>query len=296
MNKSFTLIEILVVIVVIGILSSFILFGMSSITDKANIAKSQAFLNSMDNSLLLSRVSEWKLDDSSGNDSWNGRTATLVNTPTLTLNCPQGSCYTFNGSNQYAWIADNDDYFNFGSQMSAFVWIKGGAQAGYKSYFSQYEYTLNKRSWWMGNSGSPYNKIQIMFSDNGTENSGHIKTYISSNAYLDNNWHLIGFTWSNGVFLMYVDGQSVSYTSTGTLTSSTFYNSDTNITIGCYMNNGSYWQYFNGQIDDVRLYNQPIPTSEIQQNYYSGLNNLIVKGELNNKEYGQRLQELVINN
>jgi prepilin-type N-terminal cleavage/methylation domain-containing protein len=44
MNKSFTLIEILVVIVVIGVLSAFILVGMSSITSSANIAKSQAFL------------------------------------------------------------------------------------------------------------------------------------------------------------------------------------------------------------------------------------------------------------
>jgi len=57
MNKSFTLIEILVVIVVIGILSAFVLVGMSSITSSANIAKVQAFINSMDNAIIRKSIS-----------------------------------------------------------------------------------------------------------------------------------------------------------------------------------------------------------------------------------------------
>jgi len=48
-EKSFTLIEILVVIVVTGILSSFVLVGMSSITNDARIAKVKAFANSVRN-------------------------------------------------------------------------------------------------------------------------------------------------------------------------------------------------------------------------------------------------------
>ncbi|MFA6374475.1 MAG: prepilin-type N-terminal cleavage/methylation domain-containing protein, partial [Candidatus Paceibacterota bacterium] len=39
MNKSFTLIEILVVIVIIGILSAFIIVSMAGVSDKATIAK-----------------------------------------------------------------------------------------------------------------------------------------------------------------------------------------------------------------------------------------------------------------
>ncbi len=88
MSKSFTLIEILVVIVVIGVLSAFILVGMSSISSKANIAKSQVFINSIDNSLLTSRVAYWKLDEGAGtttSDSWGvslGTLGTIPNNPT----------------------------------------------------------------------------------------------------------------------------------------------------------------------------------------------------------------------
>ena len=82
MSKSFTLIEILVVIVIIGILSAFIIVSMVGVSDKARIAKSQAFANSLRNSLLINLVSEWKLNDGSGttaSDSWSANTGTLTN-------------------------------------------------------------------------------------------------------------------------------------------------------------------------------------------------------------------------
>jgi len=74
MSNSFTLIEILVVIVIIGILSAFILVGMSSITNSANIAKGKAFADSTRNSLLGNLKAEIKLDEGTGQnigDSWN---------------------------------------------------------------------------------------------------------------------------------------------------------------------------------------------------------------------------------
>ena len=102
-KKSFTLIEILVVIVVIGILSAFILVGMSSISSKANIARSQAFANSLDNALLLSRTSQWKLDGNI-NDSWGINTGTWYGATggnNLAVNyrssseCVSGQCLDF---------------------------------------------------------------------------------------------------------------------------------------------------------------------------------------------------------
>jgi prepilin-type N-terminal cleavage/methylation domain-containing protein len=121
MNKSFTLIEILVVIVVIGALSAFILVGMSSITNSANIAKSQAFSNSLRNSLLLNLVSEWKLDGN-GNDSWGVNNGTLVGAthlPVLKTNsdCFSGSCYDFDGT---------EDYINVGSRANLTTDISNG--------------------------------------------------------------------------------------------------------------------------------------------------------------------------
>ena len=292
MNKSFTLIEILVVIVVVGILSSFILVGMSSITNKANIAKSQAFLNSMDNSLLLSRVSEWKLDDSSGTDSWNGRTATLVNTPILTPNCPQGSCYTFNSSlSQYAWIADNDNYFNFQTQMSAFVWVKGNPQDD-KIFWGQYNTNSNQRAWAIQARNTGH--IRVGLNDNGISDAGHRKSYIGTSLIAFNNeWHLVGFTWNFGVLKLYVDGKEetgINPYADDPIT--TIYNSSAHITISCSLTGITPENIFTGSLDDARLYNKPILTSEAQQNYYFGLSNLLINNGFVLKEYNQRLTQL----
>ncbi|MDD3292809.1 MAG: prepilin-type N-terminal cleavage/methylation domain-containing protein [Candidatus Pacebacteria bacterium] len=112
MNKSFTLIEILIVIVVIGILSSFIFVGMSSITSEANIAKGKVFINSIDNSLLLGRISQWKFDElttakelQSIGDTWNSNNGILYtgsdSLEKLSSNCPSGNCLSFDGVNDY---------------------------------------------------------------------------------------------------------------------------------------------------------------------------------------------------
>jgi len=42
-------------------------------------------------------------------------------------------------------------------------------------------------------------------------------------------------------------------------------------------------------MDDVRIYNAAVPASQIQQNYYAGLNWLLVKNQISGKDYGQRL-------
>jgi len=45
----------------------------------------------------------------------------------------------------------------------------------------------------------------------------------------------------------------------------------------------------------VRVYNQAIPSSRIKEQYYSGLNNLLVRGGFDAAEYGQKLGELKTN-
>ena len=289
MSNSFTLIEILVVIVVIGILSSFILVGMSSITNSANIAKGQAFANSIDNSLLLSRVSEWKLDNDY-NDSWNGKNLTPVNSPTPTSNCVQGSCYTFNGTTQYAWVADDDTYFNFGAQMSTFVWVKKINDVNnYRRILAQWDTLfLNEASFRMGTTG-PGKKFYVSIYDEDGDNIGS-ETLLS---VFDDKWHCVGFTYNLGVLKVYVDGTLNNTAEDGSV--GNIRNSSTDITIGSGLTNDTGSYFWDGLIDNVRIYNQAIPTSEIQQNYYLGINRLFKNTGISSVEFNQRLTELKSN-
>ena len=79
-NKSFTLIEILVTIVIIGILAGVIMISTSSAIDKASISKSKVFSDSVRNSMLLNLIFESSLDAIEGtsspfltNENWSGK-------------------------------------------------------------------------------------------------------------------------------------------------------------------------------------------------------------------------------
>ena len=50
--------------------------------------------------------------------------------------------------------------------------------------------------------------------------------------------------------------------------------------------------FFSGLIDDVRIYNAAISTSQIKEQYYSGLNSLLAKGGITDKEYQERMIEM----
>jgi len=299
MKKSFTLIEILVIIVVIGILSAFILVGMSSISQKANFAKGQAFFNSMDNSLLLARVSQWKLDQVGSGpfttpDSWGTNTGTLMDVdgncsttkcPQLvTSGCPSGNCLSFDGVNDYvncgngaslnnintititAWINPIED------KLEAIVMdsVGGGASGGVPiEFYRQVGGSLRFVSY--------YNNIP-----------GTITHAAGGNIPL-NNWSFVAATFDKNLALaagkVYINGIMVN---SG--------NDQTPLpvleqirTIGSY--GGGGW-FFNGSIDDVRVYNQAIPTSQIQQSYYLGLNKLVKNNGITSIEYNQRIAEL----
>ncbi|MDD5098552.1 MAG: LamG domain-containing protein [Candidatus Pacebacteria bacterium] len=285
MNKSFTLIEILVVIVVIGVLSAFILVGMSSITSSANIAKGKAFLNSMDNSMLLGRVSQWKFDELSTAihgttpiiDSWNNNNGTLTtndgSTEKLRIDCPSSRCIYFDGIDDFIFFGNNNNLsFNDQTDWTASYWIYPTKE------------TWNVLS--SNNTAYPY----LMTHTNGSvclRSSGG--NYYSSNYGLIvlNKWqHLVvSCTGSSRILKIYINGEYK--WSIGGLD-----NSQMRFNYLGIENGGSR---FRGSIDDVRVYNQAIPTSEIQQNYFVGLNDLYKNNRITLDEFNQRLVDLKTN-
>jgi prepilin-type N-terminal cleavage/methylation domain-containing protein len=295
MNKStkkqlaFTLIELLVVIAIIGILSALIVVGMSSTTQKASIAKSQVFANSLRNSLMGNLVSEWRLDGNAS-DSWSGGNngnwygagggTNLVANYRPVAECISGQCLNFDGT---------DDYVNCGHGTSlSFVngiftiegWIKPTGWAGAQGIIMERENYLVSGFRLSGNM-SGENKLLFRTSQSG----GTIS--IISDVFLNlNTYYHFAITRDGTTSKLYLNSLQNSISSTGTYIN----NAADDIYIGSYQGIPNY--DFAGLIDDIRIYNIAIPTSQIQQDYFVGLNKLLAKNQINGDEYQQRLAEL----
>ncbi|MFA5013067.1 MAG: LamG-like jellyroll fold domain-containing protein, partial [Candidatus Paceibacterota bacterium] len=292
-RRAFTLIELLVVIAIIGILSALIVVGMNSTTQKATIAKAQVFSNSLRNSLMSNLVSEWRLDNASGataTDSWsggnNGTLTAFANTTAgygdshtsgwmSSSNCISGTCLKFDGTDDYVIVPHNAS-LNFGNNsFTLSLWVQT-TMAGNVSGIS----VLSKAT-----SGSPYWNLLI------TRDLSHIEffnyypsqpyQYFSGAYYMvnDGKWHLLTLVENYGVNgMLYIDGR---YQSTHAQAWGSPDNSANNLTIG-----GSS---YNGLLDDVRIFNAAMPTSQIQQMYFAGLSKLFAKNQITQSEYQQRL-------
>ncbi len=295
MNKSFTLIEILVVIVVIGILSAFILVGMSSITDSANITKSQTFANSLDSSLLLDRVSQWKFDELNTaihgttpvKDSWGNNNGTFYtnngSVEKLLTSCPFGKCISFDGTDDYIHCGTGG---NIGlSSITYSAWAKTSDSSGSRPIMSKDSSLLN----WFGAMFYPFHY-------NGDNKAlFYITTDIyvySSTAVNDNKWHHIVGVCDRTKHIspdIYLDGKKNNGSFSGYCDEIGTIVDGGALRLGYETNTN---QYFLGAIDDVRMYNQALSSSQAQQNYFLGLNNLYKNKGITFNEFNQRIVEL----
>ena len=301
-KQAFTLIELLVVIAIIGILSGLIVVSMGGMTQKATMAKAQVFSNSLRNSLMMNIVGEWKFDGATTEraatnadviDTWGGINNGDVLLPTAhqptvktESSCVSGSCLFFDGSDDYVSIT-NSPSLAITNALSIFLWVKGGANKD-KSIIQKNNHADNTRSWIFYPGVGIGTTIRASISDDGTNNTGHRKDYFGSQIMLDNNWHLIGFTFNAGTLNIYKDGLvDTNLTKSVDDAITTIYNSTNPVLIGGSSSIG----YFNGLIDDVRIYNAAVPTSQIKEQYYAGLNKLVISGGITKEEYLSRINQ-----
>lgn len=292
-NKSFTLIELLVVIVIIGILAGVIIVSTSSSISKANIAKLKVFEESVSNNLSANMVARWNLD-SNANDLWGSNNGT-------TTNVTYGPGYDekingagiFNGSSSFIRISYKPE-FNLRSNISAFCWVKGNAQSN-RQILAQYDTGTNQRAWTLYTEATFTNKLAIIISSNGTFDAGYYKTYYTNNIVFDNNWHYVGFTWSNGTLKIYIDGLEAAVTKQYDASFAVMHNSNADLTIGSRLDSNSPAYFFAGSLDDVRIYDAALSSLKIKQNYIAGLNLMFASGSMSKEEYNQRVESLVSN-
>lgn len=293
-KTAFTLIELLVVIAIIGILSGLIIVSMSGVTSKASIAKLKVFSNSLKNSLMANLISEWKFDNISGTvdqaitagttvaDSWGSNSGTTGGSLVLRggNNCVSGNCIESTGTGQYVNCGTSN--FNISNEVTIEFWIKAGSQPGTswrgivykKSYQDTTTYAVRN----CGGAG-----IYFTANPNGGTNGMHMVIY----GLLNNNWRHIVTSYDGNVGKMYVDGV---LSNTSPSASFTIDSTSSSLYIGSSGNSDA----FVGILDDVKIYNDSVPVSQIKENYYSGLNSLYIKGEITRDDYISRVNEIAL--
>ena len=298
-KQGFTLIELLVVIAIIGILSGLIITTMSGATESARLAKLKVYSNSIRGVLGANLVSEWKFDDLSEAkdnanilDSWGAVDSGTLDTNLVVgdttdklksgTDCVSGKCLYFDGIDDYVSIPQNT-ILDFGTKsFSIATWVNKKASSAFIMMDN-------------GNSvitlGASSN-ASIYFRDSTASN---ILNPIGTTSLKNDTWYYLvgvrdgttGKIFVNGV----LDTTPVTSVSFGSINSLDHWH------IGVYGVAGAdtHAGYFKGYVDDVRIYNAAIPTSQIRESYLAGLNNLLASGGITQEEYNQRIVELKIN-
>ena len=196
-------------------------------------------------------ISGTTVDDLSGNGNNgtnNGATPTIGKL---------GQALSFDGSSQYVALPNFNPstVFNGSGPISDFTlsaWALGTYTSGFRPIIGD----LSGSIFYLGgnDSGTP-DEVAVHF---GSDGYG----FSTSPGYInDGTWHLWTVVIQGGTFQLYMDGQAVSG-ATGTV--GTF--STTEISIG-HTQRGEYWQ---GKIDDVRVYDRALSASEVQDLYLMG--------------------------
>jgi len=291
-QKSFTLIELLVVIVIIGILAGVIMISTSSSINKANFAKAQTFSNTVQEELLLNLVSEWTFDE--GTDSTINRLITLndardvwgvshctsiVGTPPQIKggdDCVFGRCVEFFG-NGYINCGSNDDLEIHLDNMTIEVWVNLNVSKG-NTILSKWNPWIfyippdNKQNFYIRCLGVSSDTSRSSNSELSLKTWNHVVvTYTKSDYKL--NFYLNGKLDGNPAFSNII--QAIKGSSFG---------------IGGYGSQSS--NYMNGKIDDIRIYNAALSSSQIKQNYIAGLNSMLSNGNISKQEYDERIESL----
>jgi len=278
-NKSFTLIELLVVIVIIGILAGVIIVSVSSSINKANFAKAQAFSNTVQNELLGDLVSEWTFDNPSlpGEDTWGNNDGTVSGATYKTRAdgvCVYGGCMSFDG-NDYIEVPYNSS-LNNPSHFTLYAWGKSNIPG---SSYTDTGFIID-----IGEI-SPRGYAIFTSSKRMTGYyNGMFFPYSKNN--LDIDWHNYVFTYNGFDMRFYVDGeiQADPYTiGVGTVANNP-------LRIGAQSKSLS--RYWNGLIDDVRIYNTALSSAQIKKQYVAGLNSLLANNNISKEEYNLRIESL----
>lgn len=253
-GAGFTLIEILVVISIIALISSAAIYYINDAREKGRIAALLQFSGGIKATLANSPVAYWSLDNGGG-DSWGQSHGT--NFGAISINGVVGKALSFDGNDVISVPVYGNLTNNFVSANSwTFeAWIKPNLQGNdYQDIFE-------------GVYHMP--RIAIIRPTRSLLLAGFAPSYKNlaiKDDVITNKWqHIVVvakiINSSTANYKLYHDGKKV------------FDNTNSRISgvlIGDYKIGGRSGEYFNGLIDEVKIYGEALPFAQIESHYAEG--------------------------
>ncbi len=212
---------------------------------------SAATIKSVGNSGL---VGYWPLNDGAGtkaNDmSGNGNTGTFMSTPLWTSG-KIGKALSFNGSSSYIRVANSSSLNPINLTVSA--WAKSATGT-----WNDYGFIVSKRNVYIIHPAQNLTSVNFYI-----YTTGWVAVTCTPSVPITN-WNLYTLTWNGTNLTAYINGTQCNTAVPGGIINTT----DTNeLNIG---KDAGLSRYFNGSIDDVRIYSRALSASEIKTLYQFG--------------------------
>jgi len=211
-------------------------------------------------------VAQWNFDEGTGATAYDNvgtNNGTLMNSPTwqTSPNCVSGSCLGFNGSNSYVNIKNNSQ-LQLVANMTVEFWINPTNLAAGRQNILDKAY------------GGEFSFTQ--------EPEGGINYFYGTSGGLADPYQAFGVTpvvqgqWQHFVLVRDFTNSKLSWYRNGSLVSSTptVYSSAAASAYDVRIGLGYTGVYYNGSIDDVRIYDYALTDSQVRQHYNAGLNRL----------------------
>ena len=203
----------------------------------------------------FSSINDGKVTDLSGNGNDGSVNGAII----------ENGVATFDGSNDYI-DAGNDGSLKVSDGLTVMSWVKGPLQQN-SVIASRYDYgNVNQRSWSLGSAhvANKWDKLRAIISDDG-EWSGNNKgkLYRSTDIAFDNTWHHVAMTFDSGTFKLFVDGSEQVPDIHTDLDVDHLFHSNVGVSLGRSLKNGIGKLFFDGQMDEVKIYNYALGAEQI---------------------------------